>query len=59
LKDKIYLNLNYWKNESTFISEEKQPNITSGIRYFLRDVDRPQNRQIIIENGIIASTETP
>lgn len=58
LKDKIAFESELLENGVDFYFEEKQPNITSGIRYFLRDVDRPKIDKIVIENGIIVSTET-
>jgi hypothetical protein len=58
LKDKIAFKSEFQENGVDFYFEEKQPNITCGIRYFLRDVDRPKIDKIVIENDIIASTET-
>jgi len=58
LKDKIIFESELLKNGIDFYIEENQPNISDGIRYFLRDNDRPEIDKVVIENGIIASTET-
>jgi len=58
LKDKIIFESELFKNGIDFYFEENQPNIMGGIRYFLRDIDRLKIDKILIENEIIASTET-
>lgn len=43
----------------SFYSEiNEQPDISGGIRYFILDTDRENVDKLLIENDIIASTET-
>jgi hypothetical protein len=58
LKDKILFEATLLQNGIDFYFEENQPMISSGIRYFLRDIDRGKIDDIIIKNEIIASVET-
>ena len=47
------------KNSIKFYQDSKeQTYIDKGIRYFLPDKDRKKIDSILIENGIVASTET-
>ena len=59
LKDKITFESELLNNEIHFYSNlNEQPIIDGGVRYFLLDSDRAKIDQIIIENEIMASTET-
>ena len=58
LKDKIIFESELQKSGIDFYFEENQPNLAGGIRYFLRDIDRPKIDKLIVENEIIGSTET-
>ncbi len=58
LKDKILFETSLIQNGVDFYFEENQPIIENGIRYFLRDRDRPKIDEIIIKKEIIASVET-
>lgn len=59
LKDKIIFENELEKNGIKFYQDSKeQPYIDKGIRYFLSDKDRRKIDRILIENGIVASTET-
>ena len=58
-KDQIIFESELVRNKIDFYTDiENQPNIVGGIRYFLLDRDSKEIDKIIIENGIIASTET-
>ena len=58
-KDQIIFESELVRNKIDFYSDiENQPNIVGGIRYFLLDRDSKEIDKIIIENEIIASTET-
>ncbi len=47
------------RKQIPFYSEIKeQPDIAEGIRYFILDTDRGKVDKLLIENDIIASTET-
>ncbi|WP_074979021.1 hypothetical protein [Zhouia amylolytica] len=59
LKDKIIFENELDKNGVKFYQDSKeQPYIDKGVRYFLADKDRKIIDSIIIENKIVASTET-
>lgn len=58
-KDQIFFENELFKKGIVFYTDiENQPSIVGGIRYFLLDSDSEKIDKIIIENGIIASTET-
>jgi len=47
------------REQIQFYSEiNEQPDITGGIRYFILNTDREKVDALLIENDIIASTET-
>lgn len=59
LKDKITFESELEKqNIEYYCDVENQPMITGGIRYFIQDADRIKLDKILIENEIIAQTET-
>ncbi|THD67417.1 hypothetical protein E7Z59_07075 [Robertkochia marina] len=59
LKDKIIFENELEKNGIKFYQDSKeQPYIDKGIRYFLADKDREIIDSILIENKIVASTES-
>lgn len=60
LKDKTAFESALRKNGIVWHSDfSNQDNIDGGIRYFLPEADMHQIDRIIIENGIVASKETP
>ncbi len=59
LKDKITFESELRNNGIPFYANlNEQPNINGGIRYFLLNSDRPKIDEIVIDNEIIANTET-
>ena len=59
LKDKIIFESELQKSGIKYYSEiNEQPSIDGGIRYFLLDSDVKKIDRIIIENGIVANTES-
>lgn len=59
LKDKITFESELEKNNVEYYCDiENQPITGNGIRYFIKDVDKKKLDKIVIENEIIASTET-
>ncbi len=59
LKDTIkFENLMNRKQIPFYSDINEQPNTTEGIRYFILDTDLEKVDKLLIENGIIASTET-
>lgn len=59
LKDKVNLETELDNNGILYYSDiDEQPFIDGGIRYFFLNSDREKIDQILIETGIIASTET-
>ena len=59
LKDTIRFEAAMNHKQIPFYSEiNEQPNISDGIRYFILDTDREKVDKLLIENNIIASTET-
>ncbi|NUY79651.1 hypothetical protein HUK80_01990 [Flavobacterium sp. MAH-1] len=57
-KDKIIFESELYNHGIDFYFEEDQPNISQGIKYFLKDSDRAEVDSIIVQNEIVASTET-
>jgi len=57
-KDKIVFESELINHGIIFYTEENQPVISDGIRYFLLDKDRFEINEILNKSGIIASTET-
>ena len=59
LKDKIIFESELQNSGIKYYADiNEQPSIESGIRYFLLDSDMKNVDQIIIENGIVANTES-
>lgn len=59
LKDKIIFESELQKNGIKYYTDIiEQPSIDAGIRYFLLDSDMKNIDRIIIENGIVANTES-
>jgi len=59
LKDTIRFEVAMNRKQIPFYSEiNEQPDIAEGIRYFILDTDREKVDKLLIENDIIASTET-
>lgn len=57
-KDKIIFESELINRDISFYTEENQPLISGGIRYFLLDKDRFDINEILKNHAIIASTET-
>ena len=59
LKDKIIFETELQKSGIKYYADlNEQPSIDGGIRYFLLDSDMESVDRIIIENGIVANTES-
>lgn len=59
LKDKIIFESELQKSGIKYYADlNEQPFIDSGVRYFLLDSDMENVDRIIIENGIVANTES-
>ena len=59
LKDKIIFESELYKNGIKYYAEiNEQPSIDGGIRYFLLNSDMENVDRIIMENGIVANTES-
>lgn len=59
LKDTIIFEAAMNRKQIPFYSEiNEQPDIAEGIRYFILDTDREKVDKLLIENAIIATTET-
>lgn len=59
LKDKIIFESELQKKGIKYYTDiNEQPSIDGGIRYFLLDSDMDSIDQIVIENGIVANTES-
>ena len=59
LKDKIIFESELQNNGiKYYVDIHEQPSIDGGVRYFLLDSDMKNVDRIIIENGIVANTES-